>query len=60
MDYELILIMTLSTVIIGAWFFLAHVVFTEDAHIRRAERDAELAALKQSGKDRTRTLDIHV
>lgn len=60
MDYELILIMALSAVILAAWFYLAHVVFTEGAQIRRAKRDAELAALKLSGQDKTRHLDITV
>ncbi len=60
MDYELIVIMALSAVILGAWFFLAHVVFTEGAQIRRAKRDAELAALKLSGQDKNRRMDIHV
>lgn len=60
MTYELILIMGLASVILSAWFYLAHVVFTEGAQIRRAKRDAELAALKLTGQDRTRHIDLHV
>lgn len=58
MNYEFVAIIALSSVILAAWFWIAHVVFTEGAQIRRAKRDAELAALKLSGKDATRTLDI--
>ena len=58
MNYEFVAIIALSSVILCAWFYLAHVVFTEGAQIRRAKRDAELAALQLSGKDKTRTLDI--
>ena len=60
MNYEFVAIIALSAVILCAWFYVAHVVFTEGAQIRRAKRDAELAALKLSGKDKTRTLDITV
>lgn len=60
MDYELIVIMALSAVILAAWFWITHVVFTEGAQIRRAKRDAELAALKLSGQDKNRRMDIHV
>lgn len=37
---------------------VAHVVFTEGAEIRRAKRDANLAALRQMGQDRNRPMDI--
>lgn len=60
MDYELIVIMALSAVILAAWFWITHVVFTEGAQIRRAKRDAELAALKLSGQDKNRHVDFHI
>lgn len=60
MDYELIVIMALSAVLLVAWFWITHVVFTEGAQIRRAKRDAELAALKLSGQDKNRHVDFHI
>ena len=60
MNYEFVAMIALSAVIFGAWLWIAHIVFTEGAQIRRAKRDAELAALKLSGQDKTRPLDISV
>ena len=60
MNYVFVAIIAFSAVILCAWCYLAHVVFTQGAQIRRAKRDAELAALKLSGRDKTRTLDISV
>ena len=37
-----------------AWAFITHVVFTEGAEIRKAKRDAKLAALRLMGTDRNR------
>lgn len=60
MTWELVAIIGLSAVIVVAWCYLAHAVFTEGAKIRRAQRDANLSALKMSGQDRTRHMDLHV
>ena len=59
MTWEFIGAVVIGALSIGGWIWIAHIVFTEGAQIRRAKRDAELAALKLSGQDRTRTLDIH-
>ena len=60
MTWELVAIIGLSAIILLAWCYLAHVVFTEGAQIRRAKRDAELAALKLSGQDKNRHVDFHI
>ena len=60
MNWDIVATIGLSAVIILAWCYLTHVVFTEGVQIRRAKRDAELAALKLSGQDKTRHVDLHV
>ena len=60
MTWELVAIIGLSAVIVVAWCYLAHVVFTEGAKIRRQQREANLSALRATGQDRTRPLDIIV
>ena len=60
MTWDIVIICAVATVVILGWHWIAHIVFTEGAQIRRAKRDAELAALKLSGKDKTRTLDITI
>lgn len=60
MTWELVGVIVISGLAIGGWIWITHVVFTEGAQIRRAKRDAELAALKLSGQDKNRHVDFHI
>ena len=60
MTWGFIGLLVISFAAIGGWIWIAHIVFTEGAQIRRAKRDTELAALKLTGQDRTRHIDVHV
>lgn len=59
MNWEPILVCAVSAVIIGAWGYIAYKVFEHDAKVAREKRSHNLAALRQSGQDKTRTMDIH-
>lgn len=63
MNWELVATIAASAVIIAAWIWLVYIVAKNDADERakqRALRDVQLAALRQVGIDKTRSLDIRV
>lgn len=61
MNYELMGVYVLSTIIILAWVGIAYCAFNRDYQRKKhARMDVELSALKATGQDRLNPTDISV
>ncbi len=48
----------IGAVSILGWVWIAHRIFVVELRLRRAQLDANLSALKMSGQDKNRPMDI--